>query len=180
MTFKIEGLRELEAKLMLLKPATGKAALRRAGNKAMQPMADLAKRFAPELTGELSGSIKTGARAQGAGAQIGKSEYAAVMRAGGSRSEASAALRAARRTAKASSNAASVELFMGPTKAKTKKDAIKRIAQEFGTRKMAAQPYMRPAWDMDKEAMLARVVREMRIEIDKTLVRAARRGALRG
>ena len=192
MSFKIEGLRELEAQLERLKPATGKAALRRAGIKAMKPMADLARRFAPEKTGELKGSIMVSAKAQGAGADIGKNEYSAVIRTAAQAAkaagqdfdrasvipEARAALRNARREAKVSSNAASVELFMGPSKAKTKADAIKRIVQEFGSRKMRANPYMRPAWDMDKERLLERVTAQMRTEIEKTVARAAKRGAL--
>lgn len=193
MKFKIEGLRELEAQLELLKPATGKAALRRAGIKAMNPMADLARRFAPEETGELKGSIMVSAKAQGAGADIGKKEFSAVIRNASQAAKASgrdfdrasvipearAALRSARRAAKASGNAASVELFMGPSKAKTKDDAIKRIVQEFGSRKMHPNPYMRPAWDMDKERLLERITAEMRAEIAKTVARAAKRGTLR-
>lgn len=180
-TVKIEGLAELDAALQRLKPATGKAALRRGGIKALRPMAELAATLAPKDTGQLAGSITVSAKAVGSGAEVGKREYSAVMKSGGSKADAAKALRAARSVAKAaraSGAIAAVELFMGPAKATDKDTAIKQIAQEFGTRKMEANPYMRPAWDGDKDALLARVKREMWTEIQKTVARAAKAGKL--
>lgn len=180
-TVRLEGMKELDAALMRLKPATGKAALRRGGMKAMRPMSDLAAILAPRDTGQLAASIAVSAKAVGAGGKVGKREYSAIMRAGGSKADAAKALRAARSEAKAarlSGEIAAVELFMGPAKAPDKDTAIKQIAQEFGTRKMEARPYMRPAWDRDKAGLLDRVKRELWAEISKTVARAAKAGKL--
>lgn len=49
--------------------------------------------------------------------------------------------------------------------------------QEFGNRNHPAQPYMRPAWDQDKHAMLERLKKELWEDIQKSLVRAERRAA---
>lgn len=66
---------------------------------------------------------------------------------------------------------AAVEMFMGPGPDPAAWN------QEFGNRNHAAQPYMRPAWDQDKNAVLGRLGREIRADIDRTLARAARRAA---
>ena len=50
------------------------------------------------------------------------------------------------------------------------------VPQEFGTVKMAAHPFMRPAWESTKHAMLDRVGDQLKIEIEKTAKRAAKRG----
>lgn len=47
-TFRIDGLRELELALTQLPKATARAALRRVGIKALQPMADIARELAPD------------------------------------------------------------------------------------------------------------------------------------
>jgi len=49
--------------------------------------------------------------------------------------------------------------------------------QEFGTQHHRAQPFMRPAWDQDHRAMLDRLGKEMRAEIDKAIQRAQRKAA---
>lgn len=146
----------------------------------MKPMGEIAAGLAPRDTGQLAGSIAVSAKAVGAGADIGKAEYSAIMRAGGSKAEAGAAMRAKRRDVKASGSSAHVELFMGPQRAKDKRTAIKQIVQEFGTRKMQANPYMRPAWDRDKNALLQRVQHELWREIRKTVARAEKAGKLIG
>lgn len=178
MKVKVEGFRELEAQLERLKPATGKAALRRGGLKAMAPMAKLASELAPRDTGQLADSIVVSAKAVGAGANLGKKEYAAIMKRGGSKGEALTAMKDTRREAQASGNASHVELFMGPAKASDKNTAIKQIAQEFGTSKMEANPYMRPAWDRDQQPLLERVKDEIWKEIEKTIARAIKAGKI--
>lgn len=177
MKVTVTGLKDLEKQMQNLSRAASKGAARRAAIKAMRPMADLASSLAPRDTGELAASIIVSAKAKGAAADVGKAEFAAVMRQGGSRAEAASALRTARRNSDAASGAPSIELFMGPTVGATKKDAIKRIAQEFGTIKMAAHPYMRPAWDQDKNAMLERLKANLWEEVEKSLVRAQKRAA---
>jgi HK97 gp10 family phage protein len=63
-----------------------------------------------------------------------------------------------------------VEVLMGP-----------RIRHqhlvEFGTAKMPAQPFMRPAWDNGKDRALRDVRAYLSEEIDKAVARAAKRSA---
>lgn len=172
---KVEGLADLDAALADLSKAAARGALRRAGIAAMAPMAEIARNLAPVDDGELRDSIIVSAKAKGAGADVGKAEFAAALRAGQGRAAARQALIGARREARATGSF--VELFMGPTQGKTKANSIKRYAQEFGTYKMAAQPYMRPAWDQDKDAALERLSDTLRAEIDKSLERARRKAA---
>lgn len=65
-TFKIEGLRELDAALGEMSKATAKAVLRRTGIKALQPMAESARGMAPDdpATGgkDLKNSISVGTK----------------------------------------------------------------------------------------------------------------------
>lgn len=178
MRVRVEGLKELEAQFARLSASASKAAARRAAIKAMEPMRVLAERLAPKDTGQLAASIEVSAKATGAGAQAGKSAYAKVMRAGGSKAEARSALQSA--SAEAARSAPNIELFMGPARGKTKQESIKQIAQEFGTAKMAASPYMRPAWDQDHAALLKRVIDNLRQELDKSIKRAQARKARTG
>lgn len=54
---RIEGLRELEQQLQSIKVGTGRAALRRALDKAAEPLARAARQKAPRREGDLSESI---------------------------------------------------------------------------------------------------------------------------
>lgn len=173
-TVKISGLRELEKALAQLPKATGRAVLKRVLVKAGKPIADMASSLAPRDTGELAGSIKVSAKIKN---NTGKSEYAAVMKAGGSKDQAVAALRSARRSAGGAGSSA--EVYVGPTQAKSKKDAIKRIVQEFGSEKQGPQPYMRPAWDAQKGRALEIVKNELGGEIAKSAARVAKRAAMK-
>lgn len=49
------------------------------------------------------------------------------------------------------------------------------IFQEFGTFKEPAQPFMRPAWEATKEGALATIKRELKVEIEKSAARYARK-----
>lgn len=170
---KLEGFKELDAELAKLSKSMGKAVLRRSGIKALGPTAALAASIAPVATGELKGSIAVSAKAHGAGSQIGKSAYAAVMRGGGSKAQAVAALRDVRRNTD-TSGVPSVELFMGPAKG-SKRLALKAIAQEFGTIKQPPHSFMRPAWDQDQAALLGRLKKDLWDEVRKSVARAAKR-----
>ena len=66
------------------------------------------------------------------------------------------------------------EAYVGP-KAGSKRNAIKAVVQEFGSVKQAAQPYMRPAWEATKGAVLDGIKGSLRTEIDKAAKRAAAR-----
>mgnify|MGYP003109415885 CR=1 FL=1 len=54
---KVEGLRDLEAELDKLTTAAGKGALRRAGRKSAEPLAELMRQGAPRDEGDLEASI---------------------------------------------------------------------------------------------------------------------------
>jgi HK97 gp10 family phage protein len=157
---KVTGLKELEAALGQLPKAAAKGAMRRALVKGGAPIAQHASAIAPVASGELRGAIQVSTRVQN---DVGKAEFSAVMRAGGTRAAAGTALRAARKASKGTGSFAMV--LVGPSKAKTKADAIKRIVQEFGSRKMPPNPYMRPAWDSQKDVALAIIRKEMAAEI---------------
>lgn len=159
------GFKELDKALAELPKAAAKRTLQRTLLKAGQPIADAASANAPVDTGELRDSVKVGTKL---GNNVGKAEYAAVMKSGGSKSQAVAALRGARRAAAGGTFAVA---FVGPTKAKTRKDAIKRIVQEFGSVKQSPRPYLRPAWDSQQRVALDIARKELGNEIIQTAKR---------
>lgn len=67
-----------------------------------------------------------------------------------------------------------VEVFVGPG---TNPQAI---TQEFGTFSQPAQPYMRPAWDSEKQNALELISSELAAQIQKTAVRLAKKRAKAG
>jgi HK97 gp10 family phage protein len=69
--------------------------------------------------------------------------------------------------------AGDVEMFIGPS---WPKGAHGHLV-EFGTSKMAARPFLRPAWDANKNGVLASIGRELWIAIDKAAKRLARKAA---
>lgn len=144
---RVEGLSDLERAMDGLAKSTGRGILRRTALKAMQPMAEIARRLAPDdpatsAPKDLKTSIAVSTRVDGR-----------LAAARGDRSQ----------------NA--VTVYMGPTK-----DGYPQaIMQEFGTVHHAQQAYMRPAWDEDKDALLKRVSETLASEIEKTAKRLARR-----
>lgn len=54
------------------------------------------------------------------------------------------------------------------------------VMQEFGTVKMKAQPFMRPAFDAEAENTIARVGEALAVEIQKSAARLAKRRAKKG
>lgn len=171
--FKVEGMKELQAQLEKLKTGTARAALTRAGIRALRPTAELAARLAPEDSGELKSSIAVGAKTSSGG--VGDAEYSGVLSAGGSKQEAVAARRDARRAVRGERGQLYVDLFMGPRSGRSKDDEIKGLVMEFGSARLQPRPYMRPAFEMDKEAILARLRVDLWDEIQKSLARAAKR-----
>lgn len=51
------------------------------------------------------------------------------------------------------------------------------LFQEFGTFDQPAQPFMRPAWDANKEKAVEVIGKELWVEIEKAAARAARKAA---
>lgn len=146
---RVDGLRDLEQTMQGLAKSTGRGILRRTGIKAMQPMAEIAQRLAPDdpataAPEDLPTSIAVGTRSDG--------RLNLVKQDRGENA---------------------VTVYMGPTK-----DGYPQaIMQEFGTVNHAPQAYMRPAWDQDKGGLLDRVKKLLAVEIEKTARRLARRRA---
>ena len=149
-TVRLEGFKELERELDNLSKAAGKGALRRALFKAAQPTAELAQSKAPRLTGRLQQSIVIGAKLNKRQSKLHRSMFR--------------------------DDRSSVELFVGPSYLMGDGGRHGHLV-EFGTRKMAAQPFMRPAWDQDQKAMLERLKENLWGEISKAIARAERRAA---
>ena len=164
-TVRIEGLRELERELeRLANPATRRAAARRAGVQALQPMAEVARSLAPRREGDLADSITVSTRVSGRGAA--GQAFSQVLRSGGSRADAVAAMRNVQRE-----TASQVFVYMGPGR------HPQAITQEFGTSFHPPQPYMRPAWDQQSRATLERIKDLLWESISRSVARAERRAA---
>lgn len=170
-TIKVTGLDGVKEALGELSKGTARGALRRVLLQAGQPMADAASANAPRDTGELAGSVRVGAKTI---SRVGKKEYAAVMRSGGTKKEAREALIGAKRAAGEESFAL---VFIGPTKAFDKAASIKRWVQEFGSKQQSGKPYMRTAFDSHKYSTLELIKRLLLPELQKTIDRAKKRAA---
>ena len=146
---RIDGLRELDSALAQLPKATGRAVLRNVLKDAGEPIARTARAKAPVLTGNLRESVEVSQR-------LSRSQKTggAKMTANGFRSE--------------SKNY--VEMFVGPG---TNPQAI---TQEFGTYKEPAQPYMRPAWDSQRQTALNLIINTLGPMIERAAARLSRKG----
>lgn len=167
----VAGLRELDSALGELPKATARNVLHRTLIKAAQPMVARAETLAPEDTGALKASISVSSKIENA---AGRAEYAAVIKRGGSQSDARTALRAARRAAGAEKTFA--EVGVGPAKGDARA-AIKALVQEFGSSKQEPRSYMRPAWDQTQNAVLQGIKDNLGEEIAKAAQRLARKKA---
>lgn len=152
MTIRIDGFKELDAALQEMKTATARGTVRRAMMKAFQPMADEASRLAPD-------DPRTPAPDLHRTIKVGD-----AMKAGRSMFVKGFGF-----------NDGQVTVWMGPTK----EGYPQAIMQEFGTVNQPAQPYMRPAWDAGKDRLLEDLGSGLKVEIDKTAARAARKAARR-
>lgn len=164
LTVQVEGFRELDKALGELGKSAGRATLKRALTKAAQPIADRAHALAPIDKGILEGSIVVSSKFVN---RAGFAEYGATLRGGGTKTEARTALRGARRGGNSETRA---ELTVAAP-------APHAHLVEFGTVKMDAQPFMRPAWESEKQGALASIAGTLRIEIAKTAARQARKAA---
>jgi HK97 gp10 family phage protein len=157
---RVDGLRELEKALLELAPSVGKGVMRRTLLKAGAPIQEQAQQLAPErdpdapvITYKRNG--KEVIRRPGTmkalvqmGTRLTKRQAATAKREGKS----------------------SVEVYVGT------RDRMARL-QEFGTSDTPAQPFMRPAWDANKDGAVEIIRTEMGGEIQKAAARAARKTA---
>lgn len=172
----LAGFSELEAKLAELPNNIAKNATVRAMRRAGDMMAEEQRRLAPHgPTGNLAESIRVTAKSRNL---TGLMEYSAALNGGGSHRDAQLAMRAARR---GGSEGTRIFMLIGAT-------APHAHLVEFGTVErfhksgksvgvMPAQPFIRPAFDAKKGAVLAAIKSELTAEIERTTARLARKAA---
>jgi HK97 gp10 family phage protein len=159
---KLSGFADLDKALGELPRATAKSVLIRTLRKAGEPIAEAARQLVPVDRGDLKESIIVSARLKN---PVGKTEFAAAMKAGLGKAAAVGALRDARRAAGGGSFA---EMFVGA-------GALPHAHMiEFGTEKMAAQPFLRPAWDAERRGALDIIKKELGTEIIMAAKRIAK------
>lgn len=150
-TMRIDGLADLEAVMRNdLTKAAGRGVLRRTGIKAAEPMAALMASLAPRAQGDLAESVAVGTKLT----DRQKSLHRKMFR----------------------DEKAAIEIFIGPALVNGVLPGAGWL-NEFGTDHSAPQPFARPAWDQDQKAMLARIARELGIEVEKAAARARRKAA---
>lgn len=163
MTLRLQGFAALDRELEKLSKAAGKSVLRRSLIKSAEPMAEIARGLAPDDPAtdgfDLKKSIKVGTRLS----RSAKKKHKKTVR----------------------DDKASVEVFVGAG------PLAQAIFTEFGTAphinggKFAGsenpgtppRPYMRPAWDRDKKALIDRLGAELFEQIEKSVKRAEARAA---
>jgi HK97 gp10 family phage protein len=162
---KVDGLAELKANLAELSKATQRRVQQRVLLKRAQPIVAAAKAKAPVDQGDLRNSIHATTKRPKGHKTPSARAFAATRGAGGTAGQARAAAKAA--------GSAPVEVFIGPGR------HPQATQQEFGNKNHVPQPYMRPAWDENKKAMLDGIGKDMGDEIKRTAERARRRQARR-
>lgn len=145
---KVEGLRELERNLRDLPKTVAKNALKRVLIKRAQPMAATMKALAPDDPRTPESTDLHGSI--GVGTKLSKRQA-----------------RLHRKETKDDKQFAEVFVGAGP------KPHAHLL--EFGTRYMSARPYVRPAWDEHKDAILDGIKDDLASEIDKAAKRMAAR-----
>lgn len=161
MRVKLKGFRELDRALSDLGKATARNVLRRVGTAALTPMRNSAKAKVRVDTGTLRDSIRIETAKD--------AEYAKAARAAFKSSGSAAGVKRSR--------SKGVSLVLGPS-ARPKSNAAQNARfQERGTEKMSAQPYMRPAWDAEKQGALTIIEDQLGAEITKAAKRAAKKAA---
>jgi HK97 gp10 family phage protein len=156
-TVKVDGLAELKANLAELPKATQRRVQQRILLKRAQLIVAAAKAKAPVDQGDLRNSIHaTTKRPKGHKTPAARA-FATTRGMGGTAAQARAAAKAA--------GSAPVEVFIGPGR------HPQATQQEFGNKNHGPQPYMRPAWDENKNAMLDGIAKDMSDEIKKSVAR---------
>jgi len=150
-TVSVEGLREVDAALGQLAKATGRNVMRRVALARLEPMAEEARRLAPD-------NPDTG------GSDLKESIAVSTKLAG-----------YARRLNRRSKSEA--EAYMGPAGRGGAKAPPQGTQQEFGNKNHGPQPFMRPAWDGGQEALLDGIAADLSAEIEKAAARLAKKAA---
>lgn len=150
-TVKVDGLKDLEEALKQLeRPAARKASARRSMLKASQALIETAKRIVPVDTLALQRSIT-------ASTKLAKSQNKLHKRA-------------------FRNDKYGVELFVGPSYGLGKGGRHGHLV-EFGARGLPPKPFMRPAWNIHRNSIIAEIGKEMWVDIQKSAARAERKAA---
>lgn len=149
-SFKVDGLREIDAAIGDLGKATGRNVLRRVAVKRLEPMADAARALTPDDPKTGGNDLKTSIAVS---TQLGTRQ------------------RKMNRLSKSEA-----EAHMGPS-GPDGKSPPQGVMQEFGTAHHGPQPFMRPAWDQGKDALVDGVGTDLWEEIEKAAARQARKAA---
>lgn len=154
MKLRVRGLRELDRALSELPKATARNVLKRAARTALEPMRAAAEAKAPVASGDLQVSIVLSEKRT---RRVKKSNPAVRQKGGGFRRSAST----------------NYAIAMGPSSG----EGVLNYAalEEFGSANNPPQPFMRPAWDSEKQATLDRLIEELTSEIGRAAERARRR-----
>lgn len=150
-TVKVEGMAELDKTLDALGEVAAKRVLVRIGKKALQPVADEAYALAPDDPKTQGKDLKSSI---GVGTQLSKNQ---------------AKLR--RKAIRAGDEKFFAEVYAGAG------PVPHAHLQEFGAKGDPPQPFMRPAWDSNKDQVLETIKRDLGDEIMKTARRQAARAA---
>lgn len=142
----VEGVEETLAAMREFPRSVGRATLRRALVKAAQPIAIVARSYAPDDPATGAPDLKTSI-------------------------DVTTQLIKRHRVSKANE----VEVYVGPTKVPGRAVLNYAAIQEFGSYKQPATPFMRPAWDRVKGLVETILERELAIEFQKATARLDRR-----
>jgi HK97 gp10 family phage protein len=142
----VQGVDETIAALREFPKATGRNTLRRALVKAVNPMAVVARSYAPDDPGTPAPDLK---------------------------SSIAVATQLTRR--QRSTKANEVEVHVGPTRVEGRYVLNYASFVEFGTYRAKAHPYMRPAWDRTKDLVFKILAKELTIEFEKAGARLDRK-----
>jgi hypothetical protein len=155
MKLTIQGAGDIERALGAMARGTSKGVMRRAMKKSLKPVAEAAEAspFAIAVTSKLAASQRGSARKDRGPSLI--SLYVGPVQSDGS-------------------HAPHAQLYEFGTKARYHIKTGKYVGVQM------ADPFMRPAWDENRDQVLKILRREVWIEIEKTLARAARKAGKAG
>lgn len=148
-TFRVEGLRELDAALKELPKATGKNVLRRTLRKVAEPMAADARAKAPDDPATTGYDLRTSI---GVGTKLTRRQRSVHRKM-------------------FKDDKASVEMFVGAG------GLPQAHLREFGSDGHPQHPFMRPAWDAHKRPMLDGIAKTLGDEILTAARRLAKKTA---
>jgi len=144
----VDGLKDLDAALSQLQRTVAKTVLRRVARRALEPMRAEAQRLAPDDPNTPNPDL----------------ESSIII---------SSRQKSGRQGRRSAEEKRSVVVYMGPSP----EGYPQAVMQEFGTVHHPPQPYMRPAFDSEKDGALEIIKADLGSEIQKTVQRQARKAA---